>query len=49
MELQLRDAINHSAYALNLVKAIDKPIIALFEPALPADPQIYFGPGPVTP
>jgi uncharacterized membrane protein required for colicin V production len=49
MELHLRDSINHSAYALNLVKAIDKPIIALFEPALPADPQIYFGPGPVTP
>jgi uncharacterized membrane protein required for colicin V production len=49
VELGLRDTVNHSLYAVNLVKAIDKPIISLFQPVLPADPQIYFGPGPVTP
>jgi hypothetical protein len=32
-----------------LVNAIDPPVIALFSPLLPGDPQIYFGPGPVNP
>jgi hypothetical protein len=32
-----------------MVKQIEKPIIAIFAPALPTDPQIYFGPGPVNP
>lgn len=49
LEIQLRDAVNHSAYAVNLVKAVKKPIIGLFQPVLPGDPQIYFGPGPVNP
>jgi uncharacterized membrane protein required for colicin V production len=49
MQLGIRDAVNHSLYMTNLVNAIDKPIIALFSPLLPGDPQIYFGPGPVNP
>lgn len=49
LEIQLRDAVNHSAYAVNLVQAFKKPIIGLFQPVLPSDPQIYFGPGPVNP
>jgi hypothetical protein len=31
------------------VRAIGRPIISLFQPVLPSDPQIYFGPGPVNP
>ena len=49
VQLNLRDAVNHSAYMVSLVNAIDKPIIALFQPLLPGDPQVYFGPNPVTP
>ena len=45
----LRDAVSHSLFMVNLVNAIDRPIIALFSPLLPPDPQIYFGPGPLTP
>ena len=45
----IRDAIHHSLFMVNLVNAIDRPIIALFQPLLPGDPQVYFGPGPVNP
>ncbi len=45
----LRDAVHHSAFMVNLVNAVGRPIIALFQPLLPGDPQIYFGPGPVNP
>jgi len=45
----LRDAVHHSAFMVSLVNATDKPVIALFQPLLPGDPQIYFGPGPVNP
>jgi len=34
---------------VKLVNAIDRPILALFQPLLPGDPQVYFGPGPVNP
>ena len=49
VQLNLRDAVNHSAYMVSLVNAVDKPIIALFQPLLPGDPQVYFGPNPVNP
>ncbi len=49
LQLDIRDAVNHSLFMTNLVNAIDRPIIALFEPLLPGDPQVYFGPGPVNP
>ncbi|HET9781995.1 MAG TPA: CvpA family protein [Candidatus Dormibacteraeota bacterium] len=49
LQLNLRDAVNHSAYMVSLVNAVDKPIIALFQPLLPGDPQVYFGPNPVNP
>ena len=43
----IRDAYNGSHVIVPIARAIQKPIIALFQPALPGDPQIYFGPGPV--
>jgi hypothetical protein len=49
LQLGIRDAVNHSLFMTKLVNAIDPPIIALFSPLLPGDPQIYFGPGPVNP
>ncbi len=48
LEIQLRDSINQSAFGVKLVNAVKKPIIGLFQPVLPLDPQIYFGPGPVS-
>jgi uncharacterized membrane protein required for colicin V production len=45
----LRDSVHNSKFMVSLVNAIDKPIIALFQPLLPGDPQIYFGPNPVNP
>jgi uncharacterized membrane protein required for colicin V production len=48
LQAGIRDARNHSAYAVNLVNAIDKPIIAIFGPFLPGDPQVYFGSSPVS-
>ena len=49
LQQNLREAVQHSAFAVNLVNAIDKPILAVFQPLLPGDPQVYFGPGPVNP
>lgn len=48
LQAGIRDARNHSLYMVNLVNAIDKPIIAVFGPFLPSDPQVYFGPNPVS-
>jgi uncharacterized membrane protein required for colicin V production len=49
LQQRIRDGYNGSHVIVPLVKAIDKPILNLFGPALPTDPQIYFGPGPVNP
>ncbi len=49
LQQRVRDGYNGSHVVVPLVKLIQKPIIGLFEPALPTDPQIYFGPGPVNP
>ncbi len=49
VELKLRDSVQHSLYAVKLVDAIQKPVVGLFQPVLPTDPQSYFGPGPVNP
>jgi uncharacterized membrane protein required for colicin V production len=45
----LRDSVHHSVFMVSLVNAVDKPIIALFQPLLPGDPQIYFGRDPINP
>jgi uncharacterized membrane protein required for colicin V production len=49
LQQNLRDSVRHSLFMVNLVNATDPPIIALFSPVLPVDPQVYFGPGPVNP
>ncbi|MHB8587598.1 MAG: CvpA family protein [Candidatus Dormibacteraceae bacterium] len=49
MQLNIRSAFNGSHVIVPIVIKIDKPIIGIFQPALPGDPQIYFGPGPVNP
>jgi colicin V production protein len=49
LQQRIRDAYNGSHVIVPLVRAIEKPIINLFSPALPTDPQIYFGPNPVNP
>ena len=49
LQLNLRDSIHRSLFMVKLVNATGKPIIALFQPLLPGDPQIYFGPNPVNP
>ena len=45
----IRDQVNHSLYMRNLVNATDQPILALFQPLLPGDPQQYFSSNPVNP
>ena len=49
LQLNIRDGVNRSRIAVPLTRAIERPIIAIFQPVLPADPQIYFGPNPVNP
>jgi len=49
LQQSVRDGVNGSHVAVPLVRALGKPVISLFQPVLPSDPQIYFGPGPVNP
>src|SRR5712691_446398 len=49
LQQNIRDGVNGSRIAVPLTRAIERPIVAIFQPVLPADPQIYFGPGPVNP
>ena len=49
LQQHLRDSIRGSAFAVPIVNRLSGPIVGLFQPVLPSDPQIYFGPGPVTP
>jgi uncharacterized membrane protein required for colicin V production len=44
LQQNLRDSIHDSLFEVRLVNSVGKPIIALFSPLLPNDPQIYFGP-----
>jgi colicin V production protein len=47
LQLQIRGATQGSHVAVPLVSAIGKPIVTLFQSALPGDPQIYFSQNPV--
>jgi len=49
MQQSIRDAVNNSKIAVPLTNGLQRLIIPIFQPVLPADPQIYFGPGPVNP
>ncbi len=48
LQVNIRDAVRNSLFMVKLVNATDRPVLALFSPLLPPDPQIYFGPAPVT-
>ena len=48
VELGLKSALHDSLYMAKLTSAVSGPLIALFSPFLPPDPQVYFGPGPVS-
>jgi uncharacterized membrane protein required for colicin V production len=49
MQQWIRDQIQHSLFMVNLVNATDRPVLALFQPLLPGDPQQYFSSNPVNP
>jgi hypothetical protein len=49
MQQGVRDAVNGSHFAVPLAKALGRPIVAIFQPVLPGDPQIYFSNGVVNP
>ena len=49
LQSNIREAIHHSLYMTSLVNSVGRPIIALFQPLLPGDPQVYFGPNPINP
>ena len=48
VQLRIRDTVKGSQIAVNLVRGIGKPIIGIFQPVLPGDPQIYFSSGLVS-
>ncbi|MDQ6878260.1 MAG: CvpA family protein [Candidatus Dormibacteraeota bacterium] len=48
LQQQIRTAVRGSHLAVPLVTAVGKPIVTIFQPALPGDPQIYFSQSPVS-
>jgi uncharacterized membrane protein required for colicin V production len=48
LQQRIRDAYQGSHVAVPIVQQIQKPIVLLFGGALPPDPQVYFGPSPIT-
>ncbi len=48
VQVNIRDAVRDSLFMVKVVNAIDRPVLALFSPLLPPDPQIYFGPAPIS-
>lgn len=47
-QAQIRAAVDGSKFAVPLVNSLGRPIIAVFQPALPFDPHQYFSRGPVS-
>ena len=47
-QAQIRAAVDASRLAVPLVNSLGRPIIAIFQPALPFDPHQYFSRGPVS-
>jgi uncharacterized membrane protein required for colicin V production len=45
LQQRIRDTVKGSQVAVPLVKAVGKPIISIFQPVLPGDPQIFFSSG----
>jgi uncharacterized membrane protein required for colicin V production len=48
IQAQLHDTVKDSRLVVPLINNVDKPIIAIFTPVLPNDPNQYFSRGPVT-
>jgi uncharacterized membrane protein required for colicin V production len=48
MQAQLHETVQASHFAVPIFNAISKPIVAIFQPVLPADPHQYFSRGPVS-
>jgi uncharacterized membrane protein required for colicin V production len=47
-QADIRKAVDASRFAVPLVNSLGRPIIAVFQPALPFDPHQYFSRGPVS-
>ncbi len=47
-QAQIHDGVKGSRLMVPLVNSIAKPIVAIFQPVLPNDPNQYFSRGPVT-
>lgn len=47
-QADVHDTVKDSKFIVPLVNSIQKPIIAIFQPVLPSDPNQYFSRGPVT-
>lgn len=48
LQQRIRDTVKGSQVAVPLVRAVGKPIISIFQPVLPGDPQIFFSSGLVS-
>ena len=47
-QAQIHDTVKNSRLMVPLINNIDRPILAIFTPVLPNDPNQYFSRGPVT-
>jgi uncharacterized membrane protein required for colicin V production len=47
-QLQVRDIVHGSKVAVPLKDALKRPVVTIFQPVLPSDPQLYFSTSPVS-
>ena len=48
VQLRIRDTVKGSQIAVPLAESLRKPVVGIFQPVLPSDPQIYFSSGLVS-
>jgi hypothetical protein len=48
LQQNIRDGVNGSKIAVQVVRLVGRPIVQVFNPVLPPDPQIFFGTNPVS-
>jgi uncharacterized membrane protein required for colicin V production len=48
VQADLHNSVKDSAFAVPIMRAVYRPIVAIFQPVLPADPHQYFSHGPAS-
>ena len=48
LQISVRDSVRNSTIAVPMTNGVGKAVLVMFKPVLPPNPNVYFGPGPVS-